>query len=230
MTAGMGSSFDPDRIAGLRAQLDKTSGSVSRAATKQLWARAIALTLGFVALLYAIEGIDVIAGHGLDRAGIRPRSAAGLEGVAFAPLLHANWAHLVGNTLPVIVLGLLTLLTGIGRGLSATAIIWVVSGFGAWLISASGTVTIGASGLVFGWLLYLISRGLFARNVWQIVLGVIVGLLYGGILWGALPGQAGISWQAHLFGALGGLISGWVLSGDERRHRRGGSVGRLASP
>ncbi|WP_084531289.1 rhomboid family intramembrane serine protease [Nocardia miyunensis] len=230
MTAGMGSSFDPDRIAAVRARLDKASGGGSRVATKQLWARAIAITLGFVALLYVIEGIDVLAGHGLDRAGIRPRSAVGLEGVAFAPLLHANWAHLMGNTLPVIVLGLLTLLTGIGRGLSATAIIWVVSGLGAWLISASGTTTVGASGLVFGWLLYLISRGLFARNVWQIVLGVVVGLLYGGILWGALPGQAGISWQAHLFGALGGLISGWVLSGDERRHRRGDSVGRLASP
>jgi len=230
MTAGMGSSFDPDRIAAVRAQLDKTSGGVSRAATKQLWGRAIAITLGFVALLYLIEGIDVLAGHHLDQAGIRPRSAAGLEGVAFAPLLHANWAHLMGNTLPVIVLGLLTMLTGIGRGLSATAIIWVVSGLGAWLISASGTTTVGASGLVFGWLLYLISRGLFARNVRQVLLGVIVGLLYGGILWGALPGQAGISWQAHLFGALGGLIAGWVLSGNERRHRRGDSVGRLASP
>ncbi|MQY23712.1 rhomboid family intramembrane serine protease [Nocardia macrotermitis] len=230
MAAGMGSSFDPDRIASVRAQLDKASGAGSRVATRQLWTRAIALTVGFVALLYVIEGIDVLAGHDLDQAGIRPRSAEGLEGVAFAPLLHANWAHLMGNTLPVIVLGLLTLLTGIGRGLGATAIIWVVSGLGAWLISPSGTTTVGASGLVFGWLLYLISRGLFTRNLWQIGLGVVVGLLYGGILWGALPGQAGISWQAHLFGALGGLIAGWVLSGNERRQRRGDSVGRPASP
>jgi membrane associated rhomboid family serine protease len=127
------------------------------------------------------------------------------------------------------VLGLLTLLTGIGRGLGATAIIWVISGLGPWLIGDSRSVTIGASGLVFGWLLYLISRGVFARNLWQIVVGVIVGLLYGGILLGVLPGQPGISWQDHLFGALGGLVAGWVLSGDERRHRRGGNLGRLAS-
>jgi membrane associated rhomboid family serine protease len=230
MTAGMGSSFDPDRIAAWRGRLDNTSGARSPAARKLLWQRAIALTLGFVVLLYVIEGVDILTGHDLDRvAGIRPRSIAGLDGVAFAPLLHAGWPHLLGNTLPVIVLGLLTMLTGIGRGIAATAIIWVVSGLGAWLISASNTVTIGASGLVFGWLLYLISRGLFARNVWQIVLGVVVGLLYGGILLGVLPGQSGISWQDHLFGAVGGLIAGWLLSGDERRLRRGAGPGRLPS-
>lgn len=230
MTDGMGSSFDPDRIAGLRAQLDKSSGAKSSAAVKLLWKRAIALTLGFVVLLYAIEGINVLSGDALDRdGGIRPRSVAGLDGVAFAPVLHGSWTHLMGNTLPVIVLGLLTLLTGIGRGIGATAIIWVISGIGVWLISPGGTTTVGASGLVFGWLLYLLSRGVFARNLWQIALGVVVGLLYGGILLGVLPGQPGISWQAHLFGALGGLIAGWVLSGDERRHRREGKVGRLAS-
>ncbi len=230
MTAGMGSSFDPDRIAGVRAQLDKTSGAKSSTAVKLLWQRAIALTLGFVVLLYAIEGVNILTSNALDRdGGIRPRSLSGLDGVAFAPLLHGSWTHLMGNTLPVIVLGLLTLLTGIGRGLSATAIIWVVSGIGVWLISPGNSLTVGASGLVFGWLLYLISRGVFARNLWQIAVGVVVGLLYGGILFGVLPGQPGISWQGHLFGALGGLIAGWVLSGNERRHRREGRVGRLAS-
>ncbi|WP_245401972.1 rhomboid family intramembrane serine protease [Nocardia albiluteola] len=229
MAAGMGSPFDPERIGALRKQLDRASGASSSAAVKQLWVRAIAVTLGFVALLYVLEAINSATGNSLDNAGgIRPRSLDGLEGIAFAPLLHGSWAHLLGNTLPVIVLGLLTLLTGIGRGLGATAIIWVISGLGPWLIGDSRSVTIGASGLVFGWLLYLISRGVFARNLWQIVVGVIVGLLYGGILLGVLPGQPGISWQDHLFGALGGLVAGWVLSGDER-HRRGGNLGRLAS-
>ncbi|NKY45067.1 rhomboid family intramembrane serine protease [Nocardia cerradoensis] len=252
----MGPSFDPDRIAALRAELQKSAGTPAgsvpsgsqfpsprpaaaappsasepgrTAALKLLWQRAIAMTLTFVALLYAVEGVDTVSHHDLDAAGVRPRTAEGLEGIVFAPVLHANWAHLLGNTLPVIVLGLLTLLTGIGRGLAATAIVWVVAGVGTWLTGASGSVHIGASVLVFGWLTYLISRGLFTRNLWQILVGVVVGLLYGSILWGVLPGQAGISWQGHLFGALGGLLAGWVLSSNERRHRRGESAGRLAS-
>lgn len=250
----MGASFDPDRIAALRAELQKSAGTPAgsvppgsqspsprpvpatpaseagrTAALKLLWQRAIAMTLSFVALLYAVEGVDTVSNHDLDGAGVRPRTAVGLEGIVFAPVLHANWAHLIGNTLPVIVLGLLTLLTGIGRGLAATAIVWVVAGIGTWLTGASGSVHIGASVLVFGWLTYLISRGLFTRHLWQILVGVVVGLLYGSILWGVLPGQSGISWQGHLFGALGGLLAGWVLSSNERRHRRGESAGRLAS-
>ncbi|MBF6171734.1 rhomboid family intramembrane serine protease [Nocardia blacklockiae] len=202
----------------------------SGTALKLLWQRAIALTLGFVALLYAVEGIDVASGERLEQEGVRPRSSEGLLGILFAPLLHDNWAHLIGNTLPVLVLGLLTLLTGIGRGLAATAIVWLIGGLGTWLTGDPRSVHIGASVLVFGWLTYLVSRGFFARNLWQILIGLVVGLLYGSILWGVLPGQPGISWQGHLFGAVGGLVAGWVLSGDERRRRRGGSVGRPATP
>ncbi len=231
VTAGMGSSFDPDRIAALRGQAGKSvppQRPGSSPALKLLWQRAIGLTLGFVALLYGVEGVDALTDYRLDNAGVHPRTIDGLEGIAFAPLLHAGWAHLIGNTLPVLVLGLLTLLTGIGRGIAATAIVWVLGGLGQWLTGDTGSVHLGASVLVFGWLTYLISRGWFARNMWQILLGVVVGLLYGSILWGVLPGQTGISWQGHLFGALGGVVAGWVLSGNERRHRRGDNVGRSA--
>lgn len=227
---GMGASFDPDRIGRLRTGLANPE-TVTRGtgALKLLWQRAIAIILAFTALLYGIEGVDSVTGHHLDSAGIEPREADGLSGILFAPLLHANWDHLFANTVPFIVLGLLTLLSGIGRGLAATAIIWVIGGFGTWLTGADNSVHIGASGLVFGFLTYLISRGVFARNVSQIAIGLVVGLLYGSILWGVLPGQDGISWQGHLFGAVGGLIAGWVLSGDARRHRRGANAGRFAS-
>ncbi|MBO0853705.1 MAG: rhomboid family intramembrane serine protease [Nocardia sp.] len=252
----MGASFDPDRIAAMRAELERSaraasgssaapgssapsafrppastsSGTPGRAgALKLLWQRAIALTLGFVAVLYSVEGVDTLAHHDLDGAGVKPRSTAGLEGIVFAPLLHASWTHLIGNTLPVIVLGMLTLLSGIGRGLAATAIIWIVAGAGTWLTGGSGTVHLGASVLVFGWLTYILCRGLFTRTWWQLLLGAVVGVLYGSVLWGVLPGQPGISWQGHLFGAVGGVLAGWVLSGNERRHRRGESAGPLAS-
>ncbi|PXX61476.1 membrane associated rhomboid family serine protease [Nocardia tenerifensis] len=235
--SGIGSSFDPDRIAAIRAQLGKpgaTANSPAKpsniAAVKQLWLRAGVLTAGFVALLYGIEGVDTLDHNELNNAGIHPREADGLWGILFAPVLHANWPHLVGNTLPVLVLGFLALLAGIGRGLAATAIIWVIAGIGTWLTGATGSVHLGASVLVFGWLTFLISRGWFARNVGQILLGLVVLALYGSLLWGVLPGQDGISWQGHLFGAMGGVVAGWVLSGDARRIRRGDRAGVAASP
>ncbi|MEC3920636.1 rhomboid family intramembrane serine protease [Nocardia sp. CDC160] len=230
--SGMGSSFDPDRIARLRGQLAKPtvgSGAGSTAALKLLWQRAIALTLGFTALLYGVEGVNSVTNNELDNAGVRPRSEEGLVGILFAPVLHANWGHLIGNTLPVIVLGLLALLTGIGRGLTATAIIWVIAGFGQWLTAPANSVSVGASVLVFGWLTYLLCWGWFSRNVLQIAVGLVVLVLYGSILWGVLPGNPQISWQGHLFGAIGGVVAGWVLSSNERRHRRGADADRLAS-
>jgi membrane associated rhomboid family serine protease len=119
----------------------------------------------------------------------------------------------------------MTLLAGIGRGLAATAIIWIVAGIGTWLTGATGSVHLGASVLVFGWLTFLISRGWFARNIMQIGIGLAVLAIYGSLLWGVLPGEPGISWQGHLFGAVGGVLAGWVRSGDERRHRRGDRAG-----
>ncbi|GAB2564413.1 rhomboid family intramembrane serine protease [Nocardia heshunensis] len=230
--SGMGS-FDPDRIARLQGQLAKPAGGVERAggnaAVKLLWQRAIVLTLGFTALLYVIEAINSATNGELDNAGVKPRSEAGLSGILFAPVLHANWGHLFGNTLPVIVLGLLALLTGIGRGLTATAIIWVIAGLGQWLTAPAHSVSVGASVLVFGWLTYVICWGWFSRNVLQIVVGLVVLVFYGSILLGVLPGNPEISWQGHLFGAIGGVVAGWVLSGNERRHRRGVEAGRTAS-
>ncbi|MGV9822314.1 rhomboid family intramembrane serine protease [Nocardia xishanensis] len=232
MTGGLGPSFDPDRIAALRAR-SGTPRSVTPGAAppgskpaprsgdfatmKQLWLRAGVLITGFVLLLYAIEGFDAVDSRRLDRAGIEPREADGLWGILWAPLLHSGWDHLIGNTLPVLVLGFLVLAAGIGRGLAATAIIWVLAGIGTWLTGGDGTVHVGASSLVFGWLTFLILRGWFAKQIGHIVLGFVVLVLYGSLLWGVLPGQYGISWQGHLFGAIGGVVAAWLLAPRQRR-------------
>ncbi|WP_239476419.1 rhomboid family intramembrane serine protease [Nocardia arizonensis] len=232
--AGTGSSFDPDRIMAPRARFGGAVGAPAApgplAAVRRLWLRAGAVIAGFVGSLYVIEGVDQIDHGRLDAAGIEPRQLDGLPGIVWAPVLHGGWDHLMSNTLPLLVLGFLVLLSGIWRGIAATAVIWVVAGVGTWLTGADGTVHIGASSLVFGWLTYLICRGWFARNVGQILVGLLVLALYGSVLWGVLPGQPGISWQGHLFGAVGGVLAGWVLSGDARRERREDRVGHNASP
>jgi len=178
------------------------------------WVRAGLLALGFVAVLWLLEAVDVASGHDLDRLGIRPRSGEGLLGVVLAPLLHFGWGHLESNTIPALVLAFLVLLSGVGRGLAATAVIWIVSGLGVWLVSPGNSITAGASVLIFGWLVYLMVRGLFNRRIGQIVLGVVLMVMYGGLLLGVLPGQPGVSWQGHLFGAVGGALAAWLLADD----------------
>lgn len=188
--------------------------------------------VSFVALLYIIEVWDNLTGHRLDYNGIRPLETDGLWGIVFAPLLHSNWQHLIANTGPALVLGFLMTLAGMARFIYATAIVWILGGFGTWLIGNSGapagveTNHIGASGLIFGWLTFLIVFGFFTRKVWEIVVGVIVLFVYGGVLLGVLPGTFGVSWQGHLCGAVAGVVAAYLLSGPERneRERRKGSA------
>jgi len=191
---------------------------MQRTERRSTWAQAGLISLGFVALLWVLEIVDAANGHALDGYGVAPRSEDGLVGILFAPLLHGGWAHLEGNTLPVLVLGFLVLLGDVARGLAATAVIWLVSGIGVWLVSPSNTVTLGASVLVFGWMVYLILRGVFTRRSGEIATGVVLLLFFGGLLLGVLPGQPGVSWQGHLFGAIGdGLAADWVSAGPRRR-------------
>lgn len=167
--------------------------------------------VGFVALLWLIEIIDTLANHRLDQYGVRPRSDEGLLGIVFAPLLHGGWLHLEANTLPTLVLLFLVLVSGLSRGLQATAVIWLVGGVGVWLLAASNTNHLGASVLIFGWLVYLLLRGIFNRRTGEILIGVVLFFVYGGVLLGVLPSEPGISWQGHLFGALGGGLAAFLL-------------------
>jgi membrane associated rhomboid family serine protease len=202
------------------------SAQPSRQSKKRpVWLVGGVTIVTFVALLYVIEAWDQVSGDRLEDNGIRPLESDGLTGILFAPLLHANWAHLVANTVPALVLGFLVTLAGMARFVWATAIIWFLGGFGTWVIGNVGapagveTNHIGASGLIFGWLTFLIVFGFFTRHAWQITVGIVVLFVYGGILWGALPGTFGVSWQGHLCGGVAGVVAAYLLSGPERRGR-----------
>ncbi|TWS18561.1 rhomboid family intramembrane serine protease [Tsukamurella asaccharolytica] len=187
----------------------------------------------FVVALWGIEVVDVVAGNALDQWGIHPRDGAdAVRGIALAPLLHGGWEHLAANSVPALILGFLGLIAGAGRFLLATAIIWLVSGVGVWVTGGSNTVVIGLSGVLFGWMTYLAVRGLFTRKPLDIIVGVTLMVLYGGMLWGVLPGQPGVSWQAHLWGAVGGLIAAALLGRRARGKSGPGNsreVGAIAS-
>jgi membrane associated rhomboid family serine protease len=168
---------------------------------------------GFLLLLWLIEIVDWLIFRGsLDGLGIRPRTLSGLGGIFLAPLLHGNFQHLLTNSIPLLVLGWLILST---RQLKSfvfiSLIIVVVSGFGTWLIGPRNSVHLGASGLVFGYLGFLLLLGYFERSFRAIALAVVVFFLYGGLIWGVLPLVQGVSWQAHLFGFVGGGLAAYQI-------------------
>ncbi len=200
---------------------------------RPMWMVGGATILTFVALLYLVELIDQLMGGKLDANGIRPDTTDGLWGIIFAPVLHANWQHLMANTVPLLVLGFLMTLSGLSRFVWATAIVWILGGFGTWLIGNVGsscgpTDHIGASGLIFGWLAFLLVFGIFVRRFTDIVIGLVVLFVYGGVLLEAMPVLhqcGGVSWQGHLCGALAGIVAAYLLSAPERKARAARKTG-----
>jgi membrane associated rhomboid family serine protease len=166
---------------------------------------------GLVAIMWVVEILDqLVFGGQLDIFGIVPRNPVGLRGIAFAPFLHGGFAHLLGNTIPFLVLGWLIMLRETSDFIWVTLIVALASGLGTWLFGSPG-IHIGASGVVFGYLGYLLLRGFFERRIGSIALSLFVGALYGSLIWGVLPLQRGISWEGHLFGFLGGIVAARIL-------------------
>ena len=170
----------------------------------------LVLLVALVAVMWAVEVVDLVTGD-LDSAGIRPRDADGLVGVALAPFLHGGFAHLMGNTIPFVVLGAAIALGGLARIAAVTVIVAVVGGLGTWLTAPTGTIHIGASGLVFGFAAYLVARGAYSRRPLHVVAGLAVLAVFGTTLLSGLVPTPGVSWQGHLFGAIGGLVAARLL-------------------
>ena len=191
---------------------DRGSG-VRSAEVRREFLRQAAILAGIVALLWLLELSDLLIFRGrLDALGIRPRTLDGLRGILFAPFLHAGFAHLLANTIPFVVLGWLVMLRSTSDFFVVALVSAAVSGLGVWLFGGPRSVHLGISGVIFGFLGYLLARGIYERRLATIVLALIALLLYGGALWGVLPLRSGVSWQGHLFGFLGGWLVAYLAT------------------
>jgi membrane associated rhomboid family serine protease len=179
--------------------------------------RRLAPILWLVAAMWLLELLDAALAYPLDVFGIVPRSGDGLLGIAAAPFLHLGLGHLMANTTALLVLGSLVLLTSPYFWM-VTVAVGLFGGLGVWLVGDPHTLVVGASGLVYGYGAYLVALGVFRRSLTNIAVAALVVLLYGGFVFGVLPGRAGISWQGHLFGALVGVMMGrWHARNAPRR-------------
>jgi len=171
------------------------------------------LLVGILLLLFGIEVVDTFlpGNHPLDRLGIQPRTLAGLPGIGLAPLLHGGFSHLSENSLPFFVLGWLILMSGTRRFCEVTLCVVVCSGMGAWLLGAANSVHIGLSGVIFGYFGFLLARGYYERKLVSIILAILVGFFYIGMLFQLVSLRAYVSWSGHFFGFLGGIGTAWAM-------------------
>lgn len=176
------------------------------------WSGALLVMAAVAAVLWIIEIVDQLGDHHWElRFGLKPRQVDGLWGVVTQPFLHSSYSHLMSNTLPLIGVGWVLLLSGVRAWLFVTAFVVVVGGFATWLIAPSGVI-VGASALVFGWMGYLLARAYFSRRLKWIITAVALLIFFGTLLGNLLPTvDARVSWQSHLCGFIAGVLVGWLL-------------------
>lgn len=180
---------------------------------------AISTAIGYLVLIWTVFLVnEFIFGGALNNFGVRPRETSTLWGILTAPLLHADYGHIVANSLPGALFAGLIAMSSKRLFWQVTLLITVVGGGLTWLVGGVNTVHIGASGLIYGWLAFLVVRGFVNRRVMQIILGVILASMYSGLIWGVLPTQMAVSWQMHLFGGLAGI---WAAVMFKRGRARG---------
>ncbi|MDQ2747921.1 MAG: rhomboid family intramembrane serine protease [Actinomycetota bacterium] len=200
----------PTRLAG-------SGGGVARPARTEpafqpnSWTVSLIIMLGVAAVLWVIQIVNAANRYTLDRFGLRPRRIDGLWGVATEPFLHASYGHILSNTIPLIGIGWVLMLSGLRTWLTVSGLVLVLGGLASWLVAPSGVI-VGASALVFGWLGYLIARAYFSRKLRWILVAVVVLLFFGTLLNGLLPSfHSNVSWQAHVCGFAAGIVAGAVL-------------------
>ena len=175
--------------------------------------------VAIVLLMWLVEAINSLDSNHLDGDGIHARSVSRFWGILTSPFIHASFQHLIDNTVPFVFLGLIIALHGAGRLLLVTGFIIAIGGLGTWVIGPGGVSTIGASGVVFGYATYLLTRGFFDRSIWELGVGMVVGVIWGAVLVSSLVPHTGISWQAHLCGGIAGVIVAWRLSQMDHKRR-----------
>lgn len=179
---------------------------------------AIGTAVGYLVVIWSVFLVNhYVFFDGLNNFGVRPRDTSVWWGIFAAPLLHANLSHIMANSLPGAFFAGLIALSSKRLFWQVTLLITVVSGGLTWLLGNINTVHIGASGLIYGWLTFLIVRGFVNRRVLQIILGIVLASMYSGLVWGVFPTEMAVSWQMHLFGALGGIWAAFMFKRGRQR-------------
>jgi membrane associated rhomboid family serine protease len=181
------------------------TNSAAEANDERRFRQSLIIAAGFVAVLWLIQLDAAVFDLDLSHLGIYPHRIGGLLGIAFAPLIHGSFLHLLANSVPIVVIGT-ALLYGYPRSarLVLTSL-YAGTGLGVWLF-AREAYHIGASGLTSGMMFFVFTIGALRWDRRAIALSSLVFFLYGGMIWGIFPGDPEVSYESHFFGALLGVV------------------------
>lgn len=168
------------------------------------------IPLVFPVILWVIHLVSVLFQIDLTRMGILPRNFTGLLGIVTSPMVHGDFSHLISNTIPLVVLGWIIFFFYPKVSYLAFGFIYFFTGLLVWIF-ARQVYHIGASGVVYGFVSFLFFSGIFRRDNKSIALALIITFLYGGLVWGMIPGLKGISWESHFLGAVTGLLAAYIF-------------------
>lgn len=163
----------------------------------------------FVALIWLVKIIEITVPVNLDNYGVFPREISGLTGILFTPLIHADFEHLISNSIPLLILGAGLVYFYKEIALKVFLFIYFLSGFWLWLIGRE-SYHIGASGVVYGLITFLFFSGIIRKHTGLMALSLVVVFLYGGLVWGIFPLFKQMSWEGHLCGSIAGVLLAFV--------------------
>jgi membrane associated rhomboid family serine protease len=163
----------------------------------------------FVVALWVIYFVDAGLLHDAlrKRFGLRPRARLCLSCILISPFLHVNRAHLAANSIPFFVLGGIVMVQGQLVFWLTTLIVILVAGWGIWLFGKANSLHMGASSLILGYFGFVLSSFFFSPDLATLIVALVVGILYIGLIWQIVPLKRGVSAMGHLFGFLGGVIA-----------------------
>lgn len=164
----------------------------------------------FPVVIWIVHLLSLLLNEDLSKIGLLPRNLLGLLGIFTSPLIHADFSHLISNTIPLIILGWIIFSFYPKVSYILFLFIYFVTGLLVWIF-ARQVFHIGASGIVYGFVSFLFFSGIFRRDNTSIALALVITFLYGGLVWGMIPGWKGISWESHLFGAITGLLAAYLF-------------------
>ncbi len=185
---------------------------------KNSFFKSLSYGLYFVAILWFVKLIELIFSIELTFLGVYPQSFKGLPGIFFSPLIHGDFSHLFSNSFPLLVLVPLLFYFYKDIGFRVFLLTWLIGNIWLWIIGRD-SYHIGASGIIYGLAAFLFISGIIRRHPRLMALSLLVAFLYGGMVWGILPLQEGVSWEGHLMGMLAGVMLA-VFYKDEGPQRK----------
>ncbi|HTX88902.1 MAG TPA: rhomboid family intramembrane serine protease [Bacteroidales bacterium] len=179
--------------------------------------RSIIYPAIFVILIWLVYFTEEIFHVDLSEYGLQPLKWKGLIGIFTTPLLHANFSHLVANSIPLLILGSLLFYFYREIAWRVVLLIWLLTGLWTWFLARGEGVHIGASGLVYGFASFLFFSGILRRDNRLMAITLLIAFLYGGMVWGIFPRffpNIPISWESHLMGMVSGLVLAFYYRRD----------------